>query len=155
MATKRREAVAAAPSEPPATDELLSSFEKLVKRAATAREREQLRHVQQTLGLRENDALWLVLAALQYYESLYAQYPKAIAHAAREILGDVKKVADASIRASAESAKADLAKAVASVAREVAQDTARRQMTQWIVVGMALGAAIFASGLLLGVYVRG
>ena len=57
----------------------LSSFESMLGRAATERERDQLRRVQAELGLRENDALWLVIFALQYYEGLYRQFPKAIA----------------------------------------------------------------------------
>ena len=43
----------------------LSSFERLLGRAATERERDQLRRVQAELRLRENDALWLVIFALQ------------------------------------------------------------------------------------------
>lgn len=131
-------------------EEVVSNFEKLFRRAATAREREQLRHMQQTLGLYESDALWLIVLALQYYESLYLQYPKAIGQAASEILDDVRKVSDRVIRASAESAKADLAKAVASVARDVARDTARRQMTQWLVVGMFAGAGLLGIGIFIG-----
>lgn len=131
-------------------DEAISNFERLFKRSATAREREQLRHVQHTLGLKDNDALWLVILALQYFESLYIQYPKAIGHAALEVMEDVKKASDRAIRASAETAKADLAKAVASVAREVARDTARRQMTQWLVVGMFVGAGLLGLGIFLG-----
>lgn len=131
-------------------EEVVSNFEKLFRRAATAREREQLRHMQQTLGLSESDALWLIVLALQYYDSLYIQYPKAIAQAASEILDDVKKVSERVIRTSAETAKADLAKAVASVARDVARDTARRQMLQWLVVGMFAGAGLLGLGILIG-----
>ena len=41
-------------------------FEKLLGRASTAAEREQLWRVQSALGLRDNDALWLVLYALHF-----------------------------------------------------------------------------------------
>jgi hypothetical protein len=123
-----------------------SSFEKLLGRAATATEREQLRHVQSALGLHDNDALWLVLFALQYYDSLYRQFPKAIGNEAARILGQTKSAADAVIRSSAEQARADLAKAVTSVARDVARDVARKSAFQWMILGMALGAMIFAAG---------
>jgi len=53
----------------------LSSFERMLRRAATERERDQLRRVQAELGLRENDALWLVIFALQYYEGCPASAP--------------------------------------------------------------------------------
>ncbi len=130
------------------TDE--TPYEKLLGRTATAAERQQLRHVQTALGLRDNDALWLVIYALQYYDGLYRQFPKAIAGEASRILGETRAAAEATIRASAESAKADLAKAIASAAREVARDTARRQMCQWLVIGMLVGAALLGVGVFAG-----
>jgi hypothetical protein len=45
---------------------------------------------------------------------------------------------------------ADWATAVASVARDVARDTARRQMTQWLVVGMFAGAGLLGIGIFIG-----
>lgn len=129
----------------------LSSFERMLGRAATERERDQLRRVQAELDLRENDALWLVIFALQYYEGLYRQFPKAIATEAQRILSETRTTAEATIRASTESAKADLAKAIATAARDVAQDVARRQMIQWLVVGMLLGAGLLSVGFYIGV----
>ena len=80
----------------------ISSFERLLGRAATESEREQLRRVQAELGLRENDALWLVIFALQYYEGLYRQFPKAIAAEAQRVLLETRVAAEATIRAGAE-----------------------------------------------------
>jgi len=129
----------------------LSSFERMLGRAATERERDQLRRVQAELGLRENDALWLVIFALQYYEGLYRQFPKAIAAEAQRVLSETRTSAEATIRAGAESAKADLAKAIATTARDVARDVARRQMIQWLVVGMFVGAGVLGLGVFIGV----
>ena len=128
----------------------LSSFERMLGRAATERERDQLRRVQAELDLRENDALWLVIFALQYYEGLYRQFPKAIAAEAQRVLSETRATAEATIRAGAESAKADLAKAIATTAREVARDVARRQMIQWLVVGMLVGAGLLGTGIYIG-----
>ena len=128
----------------------LSSFERMLGRAATERERDQLRRVQAELDLRENDALWLVIFALQYYEGLYRQFPKAIAAEAQRVLSETRATAEATIRAGAESAKADLAKAIAITAREVARDVARRQMIQWLVVGMLVGAGLLGVGVYIG-----
>ncbi len=130
----------------------LSSFERMLGRAATERERDQLRRVQAELGLRENDALWLVIFALQYYEGLYRQFPKAIATEANRVLAETRTAAEATIRAGAESAKADLAKAIATTARDVARDVARRQMIQWLVVGMLLGAGLLGVGVYIGAH---
>ena len=129
----------------------LSSFERMLGRAATERERDQLRRVQAELDLRENDALWLVIFALQYYEGLYRQFPKAIAAEAQRVLSETRATAEATIRAGAESAKADLAKAIATTARDVAHDVARRQMIQWLVLGMLVGAGLLGAGVYVGV----
>ncbi len=130
----------------------LSSFERSPGRAATERERDQLRRVQAEQGLRENDALWLVIFSLHYYEGLYRQFPKAIAAEAQRVLSERRVTAEATIRAGAESAKADLAKAIATAARDVARDVARRQMIQWLVVGMLVGAGLLGVNVHIGVY---
>jgi hypothetical protein len=91
-----------------------------------------------------------VIFALQYYEGLYLQFPKAIATEARRVLSETRVTAEATMRAGAESAKADLAKAIATTARDVARDVARRQMIQWLVVGMLVGVCLFSAGLYVG-----
>ena len=126
------------------------AFEKLLGRTATETEREQLRRIRDALGLRENDALWSVLFALQYYDSLYRQFPKAIAAEAAKVLSEARAASDASARASIETARADLARAIALSAQGVAQTVARRQQLQWAVLGLVIGAVTFAGGLLAG-----
>ena len=98
-----------------------TSFAHLFGRAATATEKERLHHLQKSLGFRDDDAIWSILMALQYYDSLYSQYPKAIGAEASRIFGDVKAAAEASLKASIATARADLAKAVGSVARDIAR----------------------------------
>lgn len=61
-----------------------------------------------------------------------------------------RETADAQLRAGVEQAKADLARAVALAAQDVARDVARRQSTQWLVYGMAAGAALVATGIAIG-----
>jgi hypothetical protein len=133
------------------TDEgAISAFEKLLGRESKPAEREQLYRVKEALGLRDNDALWLVLFALQYYDSLYRQFPKTIGQEAARVLSETRTAADASVRASLEHAKADLTRAMAIAAEGVAREAARRHTIQWLVAGMALGAALFGAGLLVG-----
>ena len=126
-----------------------TSFAQLFGRAATATEKERLHHLQKSLGFRDDDAIWSILMALQYYDSLYSQYPKAIGAEASRIFGDVKAAAEASLKASIATARADLAKAVGSVARDIA----RRESIRWGVAGMALGALLLATGAGVGIYV--
>lgn len=126
------------------------AFEKLLGRAATETEREQLRKIRDALGLRDNDALWSVLFALQYYDSLYRQFPKAIAAEAGRVLSECRAASEASARASIEDARADLAKAIAITAQGMARPITRRQQLQWAIIGFLIGAMAFAGGLLVG-----
>lgn len=123
--------------------ELDDSFAKLLDRQPTDAERQQLYKVRDALGLKNNDALWLVLMALQYYQDQYEQFPNAMALAAEETLSRFKETADTMILASAEATKADLAKAVAKAAQEVANHTAKKQMWQWAAGCMALTFMVF------------
>lgn len=134
--------------------DLSTSFEKLLGRQPTDAEVHKLYRVRDALELKNNDALWLVLMALQHYETSYEQMPKAIEAAAASVLTKVKTTADTTMKASAESFKADMARAVASVAQDVARDTSRKQMWQW--AGGAVGVAFLTLGLVgWGAFTKG
>ena len=111
--------------------DLDDSFAKLLGRQPNDAERQNLYRVRDALGLKNNDALWLVLMALQHYQGQYEKFPQAIAQAAKDTLVNFKVTADATVKASAEAAKADLAQAVAAAAQEVAHNTSAKQMWQW------------------------
>ena len=119
-------------------DDLDQSFEKLLGRQPGDAERQQLYRVRDALGLKNNDALWLVLMALQHYQSSFETFPGLISKSAADTLSGFKVSADAILKASSEAAKADLAKAVATAAGKVAKDTATRQKWQWIFATVAL-----------------
>src|SRR5690242_2788536 len=57
------------------------SFARLLGRQPTDAERQDLFRVRDALGLRGNDALWLVLIALEHYQKLYQQIPQEISKA--------------------------------------------------------------------------
>ena len=119
------------------------SFSKLLGRQPSDAERQQLYKVRDALALKNNDALWLVLMALQYYQDQYERFPKAISLAASETLAGFKETAEAMILVSAEATKADLAKAVARTAQDVANHTARKQMWQWAAGCLAVAFLTF------------
>ena len=126
-------------------NELDESFAKLLGRQATDSERQNLYRVRDALGLKNNDALWLVLMVQEHYKSQYEKFPQAIAKAAEKTLNDFRAAADAVAKASAEAAMADLAQAVAVTAREVAHDVAGKQKIQWILGSIVVAALTFAS----------
>jgi len=115
-------------------DDLEDGFVKLLGRQATDAERQQLYRVRDALGLKNNDALWLVLMALQYHQTLYAHFPEQIQQAAETTLHQFQQTANSTLAAAKELAKADLAKAVSVTARDVARLTAARQTARSITV---------------------
>lgn len=112
-------------------NDLDESFAKLLGRQPSDMERQKLYVVRDALGLKNNDALWLVLMALQHYQTQYETFPAAISQAAKETLITLKDTADATMRASAAEAKANLAAAVAASAEKVAVNVSRKQMWKW------------------------
>jgi hypothetical protein len=112
-------------------NDLRDAFTQLIGKQPSDAEVQQLYKVRDALGIKNNDALWLVLIALQYYEKQYEKFPRVIAKAAQDTLSNFKETADSVIEASAQAAKEDLAKAVAQAAQEVARNTAAKQMWQW------------------------
>ena len=56
-----------------------NAFQTLTGRTSTDAGRERLYRAKDALGLPDNDALWLLLIALDYYQSLYEKIPSQIA----------------------------------------------------------------------------
>lgn len=125
--------------------DLDDSFKKLLGRQPSDSDRQNLYRVRDVLGLENNDALWLVLMALQYYQMQYEEFPQKIANAAKNTLDGFKETADATVKASAESAKADLAKAVAASAKEVAHHVAGKEKLQWLAGSIAAASIAFGA----------
>lgn len=111
--------------------DLDNSFATLLGRQPTDKERQNLYQVKESLNIKNNDAIWSIIIALEHYKTLYGQFPKAIEEASNKILSNFKTTADATAKASVETAKADLAKAVAQTARDVAHNTSIKQKWQW------------------------
>lgn len=111
--------------------ELVDNLSKIMGRQISQAEANRLYRIRDTLGLKDNDALWLIVVALEYYQVQYESFPMLIANSARDILLSLKATADATTQASVQAAKSDLAKAVATAAQEVAHNTSVKQMWQW------------------------
>jgi len=99
---------------------LTDSFEILLGRRPEDSEVQELYRVRDALELHNNDALWLVLMALQHYQWLYQKMPESIAEASKKILGDIKESADATMRASKEKAKVEMSEIIAKTASGIA-----------------------------------
>jgi hypothetical protein len=124
--------------------ELEDSFARLLGRQPTNAERQQLYQVRDALALKNNDALWLVLMALQYHQTMYTRFPDLIKQAATDTLIQFSKTANDTIAATKEAAKADLAKAVSATARDVARLTAAKEAGTWIATCLLVCCVAFS-----------
>lgn len=112
------------------------SFERLLGRQPTDKEIQNLYRVKSALDLKDNDALWLVLIALESYDTLYRRYPGMVnAEVAKSV--EQQRAAIAAI-ADAETKKAihQLAQAVNRSSEAVAL---RLTQASWM---QAAGAAM-------------
>lgn len=135
-------------------NDITTSFEKLVGRQPSDEERQRLWQVKDALGIGANDALWLVLIALEHYRTLYAQIPEQLAEATAQSLRNFQSAADATAAAAAEETKRKLAGAIATTSREVARSVATKQRAQWVAAAaIACCLALTVSGWVM--YTRG
>jgi hypothetical protein len=136
-------------------NEVLSSgFERLVGQKATDEEVRRLHEVKDAVGLADNDALWLVLMALEHYDTLYRDYPARIAEEARRTLADVQRGFADAASLEAKRAHRKLAEAVADAGLKIAAkrtEVARMQGFAVAVAGMVtFGSLCLAMGYALG-----
>ncbi|RIZ67268.1 MAG: protein mobE [Methylococcales bacterium] len=126
--------------------DLDDSFAKLLGREPTDTEKQNLLRIGDALGVKKNDAFWLILMALQSHQTLYSEIPVQIEVAAKSTLNNIKAAADIAMAASAGKATAALSKAVSDVAYQVASDTAKKEKIKWI-AGCVAVTVLCISGL--------
>ena len=124
------------------------SFTRLLGRPPSDRELRELDRVREALDLRDNDALWLIIMALQYFR-------QDMETSVAATLGNLKQVADATAQAAMENAKREFQRDFPQVLKDVAQTIAapaakldsRRRRPRLVGVGIA---AIILTLALLG-----
>ncbi|MPQ58844.1 DUF6753 family protein [Duganella sp. FT27W] len=126
-------------------NDLDDAFARLLARQPTDAERQRLYQVRDALDLKNNDALWLVLIALQHYDNMYSRFPELIKQAAAQTLLEFQRTATSTLDATKAVAEADLAKAVAATARDVARLTVVKQAAIWIATCLAVCVMAFSA----------
>ncbi len=121
--------------------DIVTALEQLRGRQLTQDEAERIRFVQQSLGIRENDALWSIFVMLDYFHGLYEVMPERIAAAGRAAVEKVEASAEPVVTTAAWKVQQDLAKDIGKAVNDVSTRTARKAVWQWIVAGLAVGAA--------------
>ncbi|HHV7525114.1 TPA: hypothetical protein ACUNF5_006665 [Burkholderia orbicola] len=97
-----------------------ASFEKLLGRQPSEKEIQSLYRVKNALNIRDNDALWLVLMALESYDTLYRKYPTMISDQVGKILDEQRTTMAAIADAETKKALGTLADAVSKTSERVA-----------------------------------
>lgn len=111
-------------------------------------QRDDLRRVAGELEIEPTDALWSILAALQYYKAMYEKIPGEIEQAVRETIEKSKQARETELLATRAKIEASLIETVADTAKKVAASTSRRQLYGWIGAWVLSGVAAF--GLVFG-----
>jgi hypothetical protein len=125
--------------------ELDDSFTQLLGRQPSDKEKQDLYRVRDALKLKTTDAVWLLLMALQHYETLYEQIPARIASTTREVTKAVRAAAEADAKAAQEETKRALMDAVRHAAVRSAEAAAGAQLVRWV----SIAAGVICIGLLL------
>jgi hypothetical protein len=124
--------------------DLDDSFAKLLGQQPSDKQRQELYRVRDALGLQGNDALWLVLMALQYYEHLYEQVPARIAGVATATLQSFQSAARAAAETAASETTREFERAVTAVARRATEHMGGRDRLRWLCATAA--ACVFGVG---------
>ncbi|MBR4877737.1 MAG: hypothetical protein IKU14_08510 [Rhodocyclaceae bacterium] len=99
---------------------LRSNFEKLLDRKASDEEIKHLYHVKNTLGIRDNDSLWLILMTLESYNSLYKRYPAMMSAECDKVLRKQKDHLEAIAEAETKKYLSKLTESVTDTAKHIA-----------------------------------
>lgn len=135
-------------------DDIESSFKALLGRQPSDKEVERLYRVKNALNIRDNDAMWMILMALESYDTLYSKYPALIAGQVDVVIEKQRELIAEIVDAESKKALSTLSSAVAQTSQLVATkvaDTARWQAWGWVCVGLiAFGALCLTAGVVLG-----
>ena len=135
-------------------DDIESSFKALLGRQPSDKEVERLYRVKNALNIRDNDAMWMILMALESYDTLYSKYPALIAGQVDVVIEKQRELIAEIVDAESKKALSTLSSAVARTSQLVAMkvaDTARWQAWGWVCVGLiAFGALCLTAGFILG-----
>lgn len=120
-------------------------YERIVGQPPSAEQADRMRSLGSALRIKDNDALWSILVALEYHQRLYADVPAQIAAQRAAAQKEVQKIAqDAMTRSVAELQAANgraNAELTSAIAHRMAVNVGNRK---WLLAGaVSLGAIAF------------
>lgn len=122
--------------------QIIEKYHALLGRAPSRREVERLARIECVLKIRENDALWSVLIALEDYDQRYRMAPARIEEALAKAVQSIQNSANHETRAAATRAIETMAKEAGRVAQEIATKTAGRDRSRWMVIMASVCATV-------------
>jgi hypothetical protein len=131
-------------------DSLTKSFEMILGRKATPQESQDAFRIINAAGVSENDSFAILLLMSQAYMINYGSIPKAIEKEAAKTLERFKNTAEVEAENALASAKADLARAVAASAKEVARKVTETENLKWTTIFACMAFVMVAGSLWIG-----
>ena len=127
------------------------AFAKVVGRHASDEERQRLYRLRDALGLRDNDAFWSIVMALEYYDSFFRKYPAQLAKHTERCIEDARAAFAAAAEREAARAQRTLSEKVAETSVAIARRLAERpvglhRLTTLLAAVVAFGALCVSAG---------
>ncbi len=126
-------------------------FAKLVGRQASEAERTRLYRLRDALGLRDNDAFWGIVMALEHYDAFFRQYPAELAEQTGRCIENAR--AAFAVAAEREAARVErllserVAQTSVEIARKLAEEPWRpHRITALLAAMVAFGALCVHAG---------
>ena len=127
------------------------TFAKLVGRQASEAERTRLYRLRDALGLRDNDAFWSIVMALEHYDAFFRQYPAQLAIETARCIESARAAFAVAAEKEAAQVERVLSQRVAETSVEIARKLAERpvglhRVTTLLAAVVAFGALCVRSG---------
>jgi AcrR family transcriptional regulator len=138
---------------------LEETFAKIVGRHASDEERQRLYRLRDALGLRDNDAFWSIVMALEYYDSFFRRYPAELAEHTERCIEDARAAFAAAAEREAAQVQRTLSEMVAETSVAIARRLAERpvglhRVTMLLAAVVAFGALCVNAGYSLAAPVK-
>ena len=130
---------------------LEETFATIVGRHASDEERQRLYRLRDALGLRDNDAFWSIVMALEYYDSFFRRYPAELAECTERCIEDARGAFAAAAEREAARVQRTLSEKVAETGVAIARQLAERpvgvhRVTMLMAVVVPFGALCVTAG---------
>ena len=131
------------------------AFARILGRQASDEERQRLYRLRDALGLRDNDAFWSIVMALEHYDSFFRQYPAQLAQEAARTIESARAALSAAAQVEAAHVQRVLSAKVAETSVDIARRLADRpigvhRVTLLLAAVVAFGALCVHAGYHLG-----